>query len=203
MKVDSYKHRGLKHVCIKVQLNAEEWAHASEVGRKRNAMQRRYGKADGMTLIEDSLESDIQGAIGEMAAGFALNKHWDGEFFRTDEIWLHWRAHGTDLEGGIEVKSIDALHKGLLIQLHERYKPEHPYVLVIVEEVSKTCHILGWMYGVEVKQEIHLKTAFTTPAVPRDCYIADQDHLTSVEKLIKKIGGTMPPDVSDEYATYL
>lgn len=196
MSGTTYFNMELKMRTVRVCMSPDQIRDGRETGAWRNTMQRKWRTADGATILEDSLADDILGALGEKAASVGLGIPWEGQRCETLENWRYWQAHGSDLAFGIEVKAIKDPTDGLLIRIHDRYKADKPYILVLVKDGGSLCEILGWLPGDWVKTPSNFRDI---PTVKRACYIAKQGSLWPLDRLMQMKGLKMPPDVEDSY----
>ena len=159
-----------------ITLTNEELKHAAQIALLRNKSQRLAGRADGK-VIESSIMADTIGAEGELAVSKALGLPWDGSWLPIP-LWDKWKREGNDV-GRLEVRTTN--HATGRLILHHSDKDNSPYILVISNE-RPIFRLAGWLFASEGKHKKYWATH-----VPRPCYMVKQQHLRTVEDLVKII----------------
>jgi hypothetical protein len=139
----------MSHAPLEITLTWHQYGLALDVaGRMRlSAVARnhtdRYTGPDGLPTPVDT---QVNGALGEIAAAKALNRFWGG---------LLNVGKAPDLPPDIEVRYNTPARGGQRIKDHLRVRPNdnptYRYVCVVGE--YPTFYVVGWLYGHEAQQE--------------------------------------------------
>jgi len=181
----SFRSDVLNRDCIQVLLTPEQIASASEIGRKRNKLQRLAKRKDDIVHGSSSIERDIAGAQAELAASLGLGVQWAGPLLEI-EAWDRWKKDGHDLGYQIEVKSTEHANGCLLLQ--EKHDPNLRYVMVVTR-YSPEFLLIGWELGSAIKQQSHWDKEADRP-----CYKLMQSALRPLSELLAAINKPMPPN---------
>jgi len=149
---------------VKIKLTRYDTFCAATVGAKRQAEslykklpdKHGFDGADGWTI-------HIEGAAGELAVAKALNLFWDGT--------VNTFKRGGDIGDKLQVRTRSKDYYDLLIRQND--KDEDIFVLVVGQ--IPNFKVVGWMRGVDAKQEKYSQTYGNRPSA----YFVPQKDLNS------------------------
>lgn len=136
---------------VKVTLNEYEWQYVGIVFTARQFWadaEGRDGDRDGRPANSPWLRHFL-GAASELAAAKALNRYYNpGD--RNNPF-----AAKSDVGECIQVRS--TFHADGHLIVHDRDRDDHFFVLVTVDERTAEFDVVGWIMGMDAKQERFLR----------------------------------------------
>lgn len=129
----------------KINLTIQQYSHAMTIGRARNAIDRAAGVRD-RKVNEDSIVTDVTGAVGEAAWSLFMGVPWDRAVVDPAKL----KAPGEPLWDlcGYHVRS--TCYKGGRLLIHPGDPDDAPFVLAYIAVPVVT--FAGWAYGWEAKR---------------------------------------------------
>lgn len=151
----------------KIDLEWHEVLSCATIGVQRRIESQRKGLKDrpGFQLVNEVWDLDINGACGELAVAKALGMYWPASINS---------FHKPDLEG-IQVRLSRSERPYLIVQKNE--SPEDKFVLVT--GTVPHFRVIGWAFGRQVKNPLHLTSFQGRPEV----YALPLSQLTPIMEL--------------------
>lgn len=171
--------------CVEVLLTPEQVREAEAVAARRTALQRGADRKDRVVHEGQGPERDREGAIGERVVSLALGVKWENRSIPIAK-WDNVKHEIRDV-GTVEVKATSVRNGSLMLKTWDKaLKP--PYILVHIGDFPR-CHVIGWMYGWEVKRESNWDAHQKVP-----CFRVYQDDTHPIETLYDLLGIPMPSE---------
>lgn len=164
---------------IRVELTTRDLLVAANVGIARHirAIQDNMGAVAGVNFMKPGTwESDIIGAMAELAVSYHFNLCWSGgggmEF--------------PDVGNCIEVRSIQDPGHRLIVRGTDRYL-HLPYVLALYE-IPRHFRLLGWIFGNDAKRIGSIES----PNERAAAFWVEQKQLRPIDDLLKVLFARQP-----------